>query len=226
MSHYGDNNAPGRIAVVGCGGLGVPAVWTLALAGARQLRLFDADVVEVSNLHRQVLYGSSDVGQPKASVLAALLHKRFGVDCEVVPERLTAERAEALLAGCAAALDATDDAASKFAVNDWAVAGRGRGEPRWSCVAAAIGRRGQWFVTLPHGPDYRSIFEAPPPDDELATCAIAGVLGPVTGIAGGLAARALWLALQQRPDPAHSALQRLEPRGLLRTLPPDCTPGT
>lgn len=211
--------------MVGCGGLGVPAAWTLALAGARQLRLFDPDVIELSNLHRQVLYRSADVGQSKAQALAGLLQARFGVDCEVVLERLTAERAEVLLDGCVAALDATDDAASKFAVNDWAVAGRQLGQPRWACVAAAIGRRGQWFVTLPSGPDYRSIFESPPPDSELATCAIAGVLGPVTGATGGLAARALWRALQALEDPASAALLRLEPRGLLRTLAPECVTG-
>lgn len=212
--------------MVGCGGLGVPAAWTLALAGARHLRLFDPDVVEVSNLHRQVLYRTTDVGRPKAAALAALLHERFGVDCEVAPGRLTAEQSEVLLQGCVAALDATDDAASKFAVNDWAVAGRALGQARWACVAAAIGRRGQWFVIQPAGPDYRSIFEAPPPDDALATCAIAGVLGPVTGATGGLAARALWRVLQGQGDPACAALMRLEPRGMLQTLPPDCAHGT
>lgn len=212
-------SAEAPIAIVGCGGLGVPAAWTLALAGARHLRLFDTDQVELSNLHRQVLYDTHAIGQAKAAALAERLGQRFGTRCGVVQERLTADNAERLLQGCVAALDATDDAGAKFALNDWAVAGAALGEARIACIAAAIGRRGQWFVSLPGGPDYRSIFEAPPPDDELATCAIAGVLGPVTGISGALAARSLWMALQHRPDPAHGALVRLEPRGLLRSLP-------
>ena len=209
----------GTIAIVGCGGLGVPAAWTLALAGVTDLLLIDADVVELSNLHRQVLYDTRHVGQPKAEVLAAVLARRYGVRAQALVQRVVAADLAAVLAGCTAVVEATDDAACKFAVNDWAVAGRAAGQPRWACIAAAIGRRGQWFVVGPHGPDYRSIFEAPPPNDALATCAIAGVLGPVTGLTGALAARSLLAALAARPDGATGALLRWEPRGLLRTQP-------
>lgn len=210
---------PGTVAILGCGGLGVPAAWTLALAGVTDLLLIDADVVELSNLHRQVLYDTRHLGRPKAQVLAEVLARRYGVQAEALVHRVQPDNLEAILAGCQAVIEATDDAASKFAVNDWAVAGRAAGQPRWACIAAAIGRRGQWFVVGPAGPDYRSVFEAPPPNEALATCAIAGVLGPVTGITGALAARSLLAALAARPDGATGALLRWEPRGLLRTQP-------
>lgn len=203
-----------RVALIGCGGLGVPAAWTLALGGQRHFRLLDPDVIEESNLHRQVLYATPDLGQLKAQRLAEILREKFNADVEVLPTRLDAENAAALLEGCGAALEGSDDALAKFALNDWAVA---QPRSRTAVIAAAIGRRGQWFAVTPQSSCYRCLFEAPPPAESLATCAIAGVLGPVTGQVGGLAARALLRALAGRPDGAIGALLRLSPRGLLRT---------
>ncbi len=203
-----------RVALVGCGGLGVPAAWTLALGGKRQFRLVDADVVEESNLHRQVLYTTADFGLPKGAQLAALLRERFAADVEFVPARLDAANAATLLEGCDAVLEGSDDALAKFAVNDWAVA---RPRQRTAVIAAAIGRRGQWFAVTPRSSCYRCLFEAPPPPESLATCAIAGVLGPVTGQVGGYAAQALLHALADQADAAAGALVRLSPRGLQRT---------
>ncbi len=203
-----------RVAVVGCGGLGVPAAWTLALGGHKRFRLIDADVVEESNLHRQVLYTTLDIGQPKAERLAVLLRDQFGAEVETVAARLDEENASALLDGCDAVLEGSDDALAKFAVNDWAVTAP---RTRTAVIAAAIGRRGQWFAVTPASSCYRCLFEAPPPPESLATCAIAGVLGPVTGQVGGSAALALLHALAGKPDAAVGALMRLSPRGLLRT---------
>lgn len=203
-----------RVAVVGCGGLGVPAAWTLALGGARRLRLIDADAVELSNLHRQVLYTTQDLGQSKGQVLAAALHARVaGLDIEVAHARLDRENCETMLSGCCAVVEGTDDAASKFVVNDWAVAQR----HRYASIAAAIGRRGQWMVIAPQTACYRCIFEEPPPSESLATCQVAGVLGPVVGLVGSLAARSLQQSLRDQADPAIGALVRWSPRGLLRT---------
>jgi molybdopterin/thiamine biosynthesis adenylyltransferase len=211
-----------RVALVGCGGLGVPAAWTLALGGQRQFRLLDADVVEESNLHRQVLYATPDLGRSKAVRLAEILRDRWGANVEVVQERLTAENADTLLLGCDAALEGSDDAVAKFAVNDWAVA---QPRARTAVIAAAIGRRGQWFAVTPESSCYRCLFEEPPPAESLATCSIAGVLGPVTGQVGGYAALSLLNALATRPDAARGALVRFSPRGLQRTavaIAPDC----
>ncbi len=204
-----------RVALVGCGGLGVPAAWTLALGGHRQFRLIDADVVEESNLHRQVLYTTPDLGRPKAERLAEILRDRFGADVQIAPARLDETNAAALLDGCDAVLEGSDDALAKFAVNDWSVA---QPRNRTAVIAAAIGRRGQWFTVTPTSSCYRCLFEAPPPPESLATCAIAGVLGPVTGQVGGYAGRSLLQALAGRPDAAIGALMRFSPRGLLRTV--------
>ena len=97
-----------RVALVGCGGLGVPAAWTLALGGQRAFRLIDADVVEESNLHRQVLYTTPDIGLPKAARLAEFLRAHFGADVQTAATRLDAANAEALLDGCAAVLEGSD----------------------------------------------------------------------------------------------------------------------
>jgi len=204
-----------RIAVIGCGGLGVPAAWTLCLGGVRRLRLIDPDCVELSNLHRQVAFRTAEVGAPKTTALAGFLQRSFaGVDVEVRPVAFADATATALLDGCGAALEGSDDAGAKFLANDHCVA---LGLP--VIIAAAIGRRGQWFGALPAGPCYRCLFEAPPAAADLATCAVAGVLGPVVGQVGSLAARSLLRHLLQRPDAAHGALVRLENRGLLRTVP-------
>ena len=203
-----------RVALVGCGGLGVPAAWTLALGGQRQFRLIDADVVEESNLHRQVLYTTPDLGRRKAERLAEILRDRFGADVQIAPVRLEESNAAALLEGCDAVLEGSDDAIAKFAVNDWSIA---QPRTRTAVIAAAIGRRGQWFAVTPTSSCYRCLFEAPPPPESLATCAIAGVLGPVTGQVGGYAGRSLLQALAGRPDAAIGALMRFSPRGLLRT---------
>ncbi len=207
------------IAVVGCGGLGVPAAWTLALAGARQLRLIDDDVVELSNLHRQVRYREADVGAPKAACLAAALQRRFsGLQVDVRRARLTAASAPALLADAAAVFEGSDDAVCKFEVNDRVVAAWAGGPgPRVGVIAAAVARRGQWMVLTPAGACYRCLFEAPPPPESLATCETAGVLGPVVGHVGAAAARALVAELMGRPDPARSALVRWEAGAYRRT---------
>lgn len=208
-------SAKSAIAVLGCGGLGVPAAWTLALDGRHRLVLIDDDRVEISNLHRQILYRASDIGMPKAERLAAALCEvEPSLEIEVRQGRLSPHNAGELLQGCDAVIEGTDDAVSKFAVNDLVISGRG---PKIAGIAAAIGRRGQWMVVRQPGPCYRCLFEEPPPPESLATCQIAGVLGPAVGQVGALAARSLLAALDGRPDPADAALVRLTARGLLRT---------
>lgn len=204
----------GTIAIVGCGGLGVPMAWTLAGHGARSLLLVDDDAVELGNLHRQILFGDIDIGKLKAEVLASQLRQRFA-DCAVtiVPHRVTADSAGAVLAGCVAVCEGSDDAVAKFAVNDWLVADRSR----TGVVAAAIGARGQWMAIGAQTACYRCLFEAPPPAQLLATCSVAGVIGTTVGMVGSLAARSLVAMLNGQPDPATGALVRWGSRGLLRT---------
>lgn len=213
------------VTVVGCGGLGVPAAWTLAHAGAKQLRLIDADTVDVTNLHRQVLFSEADCGLPKASRLAAALQARFtGLQVTCVAQRLGPHNTEELLAGCDVVVEGSDDAVAKFAVSDWASTTPSRSK-RSAVIAAAIGRRGQWMVVHPGGACYRCLFEQPPPPEMLATCAVAGVLGPVVGAVGALAARSLIQTLDGHGDPAASALIRWLPgeaRSTAVRRAPDC----
>lgn len=213
------------VAVVGCGGLGVPAAWTLARAGARQLWLVDHDVVEEGNLHRQVLYAEGDVGSAKAERLAAELERRFPqLQATPVRAQLRADNVGSLLAGAVAVFEGSDDARCKFVVNDALVAARrsksvdaDAAGPRVGVIAAAVARRGQWMVVGPRGACYRCLFEAPPSTDRLATCDTAGVLGPLVGHVGAAAARALVQRLAGRPDPAREALVQWHAGRLRRT---------
>lgn len=205
-----------KVAIFGCGGLGVPAAWTLAAAGASELLLVDPDHVERSNLHRQVLYRDADLGRPKAQALADALQQRFPtLRVETHLARMDAASVRSALRGCVAGFEGTDDAAMKFHVSDAVVAARTDAAGRdagaqVACIAAAIGRRGQHFVVGPQTACYRCLFEAPPPAESVASCRVAGVIGPVVGEVGARAARALWRTLQGRPEPARSALVRLD----------------
>lgn len=175
--------------IVGVGGLGCPAAVGLAEAGVGRLILVDPDVVDLSNLQRQVLYGTPDVGRPKAIVAAERLRARYpGVDVTARVERVTGDNLPALLAlagGADVALDCTDDPEARFWVNDAALA---HGVP--SVIAGLLRYQGL-VVAVPrdHGPCFRCLFEEPPGPDETPTCAQVGVLGAVAGAVGHLQAR-------------------------------------
>jgi adenylyltransferase/sulfurtransferase len=171
---------PPRIALVGAGGLGGPIALALAAAGA-ELVIFDGDLVEPSNLHRQLHFGLGDVGRPKASTLAARLGRGRGPAARGVDRRWIADEAERSCAGCAAIVDGSDDPVTKFAVADWATR---RGLP--SVIAGALGLGGNVFAGAPGRACFRCLFEEPP--DEAPSCADAGVLGPVVASVAGLAA--------------------------------------
>ncbi len=202
------------VTVLGCGGIGVPAAWTLALAGVKQLRLIDGDRVELSNLHRQVLYSTADIGQPKAEVLARALQQRFpDLRYEVTVMQATVDNFDALLQNCTYLLEASDQAELKFIASDWAIQ---QPRQRTVTIAAAIGRRGQWLTVTPQSACYRCIFEAPPPPELLSTCQIAGVLGPAVGQVGAFAARSLVRAMRGQAEGAIDGLIRLQPQGITR----------
>jgi adenylyltransferase/sulfurtransferase len=165
------------IAVLGAGGLGGPVAMALAAAGCR-LRIADPDVVELSNLQRQVQFTMADLGAPKATVLAAR------VNGEGLVARFDASTADAILDGVDAVIDGTDSPDAKFAASDHAIA---RGLPY--VIAAALRYGGNVFSGAPGFGCYRCLFEGP--DGDAPTCADAGILGPVCACIGGLAARAL-----------------------------------
>ncbi|MFO1468728.1 MAG: molybdopterin-synthase adenylyltransferase MoeB [Steroidobacteraceae bacterium] len=182
-----------RILCVGAGGLGSPAALYLAAAGIGELGIVDADVVELSNLHRQILHTTDRIGRPKVGSAAQTL-TALNPDVRVVAigERLTEANAGSMLRGYDIIVDASDNFATRYAINDAALS---VGKP---VVHAAIQSfEGQLTVFSGHGrPCYRCLFATPPPPDAAPTCQEAGVLGVLPGILGALqAAEALKLAL-------------------------------
>ena len=174
------------VVIAGLGGLGCPAALSLAEAGVERLVLVDDDHVDLSNLARQVLYTTEDVGRPKIEVAAERLRVVApGIALELVSGRVDADTVEGLLAHADLILDATDDPGARFVINDAALARRVPavlgGIHRFEGLVLGIGPG--------FGPCFRCLFEDVPADDEVATCAQAGVLGPIAGIVGHLQAR-------------------------------------
>jgi adenylyltransferase/sulfurtransferase len=179
-----------RLAVIGAGGLGGPIALAAAAAGA-DVTVCDADVVELSNLHRQIQFTGDDLGRPKAAALAARIEASGG-RARAIADRFTAATAGAIAGDCDVLVDGSDDPATKFLAADWA-----RDHRRAYVIAAALRYGGNVFAGAPDAACYRCLFEDVP--DDAPTCADAGVLGPLVGWVGGVAAaRALDLASGDR----------------------------
>ena len=174
----------GPIVLVGAGGIGAPAALALGEAGVRQLALVDEDSVELSNLHRQILFEDTDVGRPKLQVLAAALRRRFaGLEVVERQGRAVPDNVLDLIAEAALVIDATDNFPSRFLLADAAhIAGVAivhAAAVRWQATVMAVAPRGR--------PCYRCLFEDIP-GSVVIDCASAGVAGPVCGVSGALAA--------------------------------------
>ncbi len=174
-----------RVLLVGAGGLGSPATLYLAAAGVGRLTLVDPDRVDRSNLHRQILYGESDVGRPKLEVAAARLRETNPhVEVRAVAERFGAANAAALVADHDVVVDGTDNFTARYLVNDACVLA---GKP--NVFGSVLRFEGQVSVFwAPRGPCYRCLFPEPPPVGLVPSCAEAGVLGALPGIVGALQA--------------------------------------
>jgi adenylyltransferase/sulfurtransferase len=174
-----------RVLVIGAGGLGCPAALYLAGAGVGTLGLADGDVVELSNLHRQVAHAEAAVGCNKAASLAEAAGRlNSGVRVVAHEVHVSTANAAALVAGYDVVLDCTDRPSTRYLINDACVLG---GKPLVS--GAALGTDGQVSVLgLDGGPCYRCLHPVAPPPELVSDCADAGVLGPVTGIVGCLLA--------------------------------------
>jgi len=170
-----------KVLIVGAGGLGAPAALYLAAAGVGHLRLVDPDVVEVSNLQRQVLFETADVGVAKVEAAARRLTAlNPHVAVEGWAARLTGDNAESLIAGFDLILDGTDDFATRFAVNAACVAA---GVP---LVSGAIGRWTGQVGVFAGVPCYRCLVPEIPPEAE--TCSVVGVVGALAGVIGAMMA--------------------------------------
>lgn len=171
------------VLVVGAGGLGGPALLALAGAGVGRLVLLDDDVVESSNLNRQPLFGQGDLGTRKAAAAARRLGQLFpNVKIDAQDRRFDDASAYELVRGVDLVVDGSDNFPTKFLANDAAVAA-GK-----SLVHGGVLRYTAQLLTVLPGQTgcLRCLFEAPPPEGEVPSCAQAGVLGPVAGFAGAL----------------------------------------
>ncbi len=169
-----------RVLIVGAGGLGSPAALYLAAAGVGALGLMDADVVSLSNLQRQVLYGGADIGAAKvARAEARLRDLNPHVAVEAHPAMFSGGAGD-IASRYDVVLDGTDSFATRFAVNAACVA---HGKP---LVSGAIGRWTGQVGVFAGRPCYRCFVDAVPPDEE--TCAAVGVVGALAGVVGSMMA--------------------------------------
>ncbi|MBM3986253.1 MAG: thiazole biosynthesis adenylyltransferase ThiF, partial [Planctomycetes bacterium] len=222
-----------RVAIAGVGATGSHLAEALARAGVGAgsggwLRLIDRDIVEVSNLPRQQLFGDADAQQvrPKAQAAAeALVRIDPALHVEPCVEDLTAANVARLLDGAHLVLDGTDNFPTRFLLNDACVS---RGVPWVYC--GVVGTEGQVLPVLPGGPCLRCYVPEPPPPGSLPTCDTAGVLGSVVGTISSLSATlALRVLLGAPPEDAAGSATLLaldgwgaDLRRLLLRREPDC----
>lgn len=170
-----------KVFLVGAGGLGSPAAFYLAAAGIGKIGISDNDVVDFSNLQRQILHSTKDVGHPKVQSAKETLED-LNPDVEVVPytERLNSENIIDIIKDYDVILDGSDNFPTRYLVNDACVM---LGKP---LSHGSIFRfDGQATTILPgQGPCYRCLYETPPPPDLVPSCQEAGVLGIIAGIIG------------------------------------------
>jgi sulfur-carrier protein adenylyltransferase/sulfurtransferase len=171
-----------RVLCIGAGGLGSPAALYLAAAGIGKLGLVDADRVDASNLQRQILYGTDDVGELKVEKAGARL-RELNPDVEIVlhEARLTSANAAQIIAAYDVVIDGSDNFPTRYLSNDVCVFAR-----KPNIYGSVFRFEGQASVFAPHlgGPCYRCLFPEPPPPGAAPSCAEAGVLGVLPGIIG------------------------------------------
>jgi len=172
-----------KVLVVGAGGLGSPALMYLAAAGVGTLGIVDFDVVDESNLQRQIIHGQSDVGRPKAvsaketinginPLVKVILHE----------ERLDSDNAMQIFADYDLIVDGTDNFATRYLVNDACVL---LGKPYvWGSIYRFDGQASVFWAE--HGPCYRCLYPEPPPPGMVPSCAEGGVLGVLCGTIGSI----------------------------------------
>jgi adenylyltransferase/sulfurtransferase len=177
-----------RVLIVGAGGLGSPLALYLAAGGIGQIGIVDADVLELSNLQRQVAHTTARIGQAKtASAATAMRDINPEISITRYDTRLDAGNVETIIAPYGIVCDGTDNFETRFLLADACVAARK------TLVSAAVLRfEGQLSVFKPHAgpghPCYRCLYPAPPPAGLVPSCSEAGVLGAVTGVMGTLQA--------------------------------------
>ncbi len=174
-----------RVLIVGAGGLGSPVALYLAAVGVGTIGIVDHDVVSLSNLQRQILYSSADVGKSKALVARErILSLNPTLKVVVYQERLDSSNALGILREFDIIADCTDNFPTRYLINDACVLAS-----KVNVYGSVFRHEGQVSVfDASHGPCYRCLYPAPPPPELVQDCAQAGVLGVLTGIVGTLQA--------------------------------------
>lgn len=171
----------GKVLIIGTGGLGSPVAFYLAAAGVGKLGIIDDDVVDLSNLQRQILHSTNDVGRPKVESASEKL-TALNPDVNVVTyhERLTSKNIMEIIKDYDVVVDGTDNFSTRFVTNDACVMA---GKP---FIHGGILRfAGQALTVIPgQGPCFRCIFHEPPPQGSVPSCSQAGVLGVLAGTIG------------------------------------------
>jgi adenylyltransferase/sulfurtransferase len=177
-----------KVLVVGAGGLGAPMLLYLAAAGVGTIGVIDDDMVDLSNLQRQVIHMTDRVGRPKVESAFELL-ARLNPDVKVIPhkQRITADNAAEIISGFDLVADGSDNFTTRFLLNDACyLAGK-------TLVSAALLRFDAQISVFkahlgPPHPCYRCLFPERPPDDLIPRCEQAGILGAIAGMVGSLQA--------------------------------------
>lgn len=173
-----------KVVIIGAGGLGGPAGLYLSAAGIGQITIIDDDVVELSNLQRQIQFATPDIDAPKAQTMAEHLSQiNPGITVQYENARLNEDNAKTLLSGYDVILDGTDSFETRFLVNEMSLA------LKTTLISGAIGRfNGQVgvFNADKAAPCYQCLVPAMPPD--AATCSEVGVVGALAGIVGSMMA--------------------------------------
>jgi len=223
-----------RVLVLGAGGLGAPASFYLAAAGVGHLRIADDDVVDRSNLHRQIIHTDASVGEPKVrSARARLLALNPSLDVEAVQARVTSDNVDALLEGVDVVLDGSDNFPLRYLLNDACLQ---HGIPLvYGAVERFTGQVSVFDAGRQRGtaPCYRCLFPEPPPPEFAPNCSEAGVLGVLPGMVGLLQATEVLKLLLGIGEPLIGRLLTFDALGMrfretrLRPDPacPLCAPG-
>ena len=173
------------VLIIGAGGLGAPAAMYLAAAGVGTIGIVDADEVDLSNLQRQIIHSTADIGKAKVKSAKETMEAiNPDVTVKTYREFVTSENVMELIKDYDFIIDGTDNFPAKFLINDACVMA---GKP--FSHAGIIRFKGQLMTYVPgEGPCYRCVFKNPPPKDAVPTCKQAGVIGAMGGVIGSLQA--------------------------------------
>ena len=174
-----------KVLIIGAGGLGAPAAMYLAAAGVGTIGIVDADEVDLSNLQRQIIHATADIGKPKVkSAKETMNAMNPDVEVKTYHKFVDSTNIREIIREYDFVIDGTDNFPAKFLINDACVM-----EKKPFSHAGIIRFKGQLMTYVPgEGPCYRCVFKNPPPKDAVPTCKQAGVIGAMGGVIGSLQA--------------------------------------